>query len=94
MSSVASFYIRGLGRRVIDCLVNGHAFEYKTGAVKWTTEIMAQIAKDAALLARGEVKSVTWVFARNLSSGLKSVDPRVLEALDKAGITVKIRFFP
>jgi hypothetical protein len=67
--SKASKYIAGLGRRYIDCMIGKNAIEMKTGLVRLAGLIPKQIAKDAALIARGSVKSVTWVGSRNSLSG-------------------------
>jgi len=83
-------YIEGLGKRFIDCVKDGYGTEFKTGRVSWSA-VKNQIAKDAVLLAEGRLKGVTWIFEKNMVSGLHSISPRVLAALKDAGITVVIR---
>lgn len=61
------------------------AHEVKSGYVRASRHIIAQIEKDAML--RGEeVTDVVWHFVASGRSGSLGADPRILDSLDDAGI--------
>ncbi|OMP74609.1 RHS repeat domain-containing protein, partial [[Flexibacter] sp. ATCC 35208] len=66
------------------------AFESKVGYQKYSGNIVAQVEKDAELLASGRVKEVTWVFWRSPSTGKVGASPELLKELKIAGIKTEI----
>lgn len=56
-----------LGRRVVDYLFNGTAYEVKNGFVRMTSAFMRQALKDSELLSTGEVSRVVWHFLQGAS---------------------------
>jgi hypothetical protein len=81
---------RGATRfRRIDTLKDGVAHEVKMGYQGFTSKMETQIKKDAWLVQnarRSGVREVQWHFYRSQETGRVGADPRLLEALDKAGI--------
>ena len=68
-----------LGRRVVDYLRDGVAYESKNGFVRWSSNIAKQIDKDAELLRLGQFDDVIWHFWRG-------ADQSVLDYLAEHGI--------
>jgi len=81
---------RGMGKRVTDQLVNGVAYEAKTGYKSLTSEISEQIAKDAYLLKSGQVKSVMWNFYTSPHTGKVGASKNLQKALKEAKIDFQI----
>lgn len=55
-------YETSLGRRVVDQIAEGVAYESKMGYVTLTGDIAAQIAKDGELLSTGRLRGCEWWF--------------------------------
>ena len=72
-------FLTSMGRRIVDYLRYGVAYESKNGFVQWSSKIAIQIDKDAELLAKGEVKEVIWHL-------WKGADRSVLDYLAEHGI--------
>jgi Mg-chelatase subunit ChlD len=66
--------------------ITGLAQEAKTGYVKASAFVFKQIEKDRALRAQGFFTSVEWHFFPSAASETLGADPRVLQALEQAGI--------
>ena len=64
--------------------------EVKVGYTTLSTHIREEIARDAALLRLGKIKSVDYQFYVSEKSGTVGADPRVLELLRQSGIPYKI----
>ena len=77
-----------LGKRFVDQIAEGAAHESKVGYVAYSEKAMTQIAKDAEILTNklGGVKEYTWHFFRSGITHKVGADPRIIEALNKAGI--------
>jgi hypothetical protein len=78
----------GLGRgRFVDIVDNlDVAHEVKSGYVRASSQIIRQIEKDA-MLAGDQLQRVVWHFVASGRSGSMGADPRILDALDDAGIS-------
>ena len=72
-----------LGRRVVDQLADGVAYESKMGYVTLTDDIAAQIAKDGELLSTGRVRAYEWWFRT-------SPAPEVASALAENDIVLRL----
>ena len=77
-----------VGRRVVDQLVNGIAHESKVGYASLTKGIAGQIAKDAELMASGEIRGATWHFFRSSVTGKIGPSAPLRQALGDAGIGI------
>jgi RHS repeat-associated protein len=77
-----------LGKRFIDQVVNGMAYESKVGYVSLTEKISIQVSKDAELLMNGNVKSVTWVFFKSPITGLGGPSGPLYQLLEQNYIKV------
>ncbi|MFL9843551.1 RHS repeat domain-containing protein [Flavobacterium rhizosphaerae] len=83
----------GKGGRFVDQLVNGIAYESKTGYTTLTESVKMQIAKDAELLANSKttgVKKVIWTFFESPVTGKAGASKPLLKALEEAGIETQI----
>jgi hypothetical protein len=90
LGGVARKSIKGFGR-VMDVLVGSHGYEIKSGFVPYSKAIQAQIGKDARILAEEQLRRITWQFYVG-RTGRSGIDPRVIEALERAGIAWKIMY--
>jgi hypothetical protein len=76
----SSPFVTSLGRRYIDRLVNGMAYEAKAGLnVGLTSGIRRQALKDAELIATGQIRGAEWHF-------FQGAKPELLQFLRQQGI--------
>ena len=75
-----------LGRRIIDVLVDGVAYESKVGYVKYSQAAVNQIMKDAELIAKEQVDGAVWHFFRSGVTREIGADQRLLDLLTRNGI--------
>jgi hypothetical protein len=76
--------------RVFDLVASGVGHETKVGYVPWTRSVEGQIRKDAWLVVTGAIGGAHWHFLASSYSNTVGADPRVLDALDSAGISYTI----
>ena len=76
------------GKRVVDCLSNGVAYEAKYGYTRLTKFILRQIEKDIWLLTNGYVDSVEWHFFWSSASNTGGASQQLIDTLLNAGIKV------
>ncbi len=76
--------------RVFDLVASGVGHETKVGYVPWTRSVERQIRKDAWLIGTGAIGGAHWHFLASSYSNTVGADPRVLDALDSAGIPYTI----
>ncbi len=79
-----------LGRRVVDQLVNGVAHESKVGYASLTTSTANQIAKDAELIASGQIRGAIWHFSSSPVTGRVGPSAPLRQALGEAGIGIVV----
>jgi hypothetical protein len=65
-------------------------YEAKVGFQQYSGNIVDQVAKDAELLASGQVNEITWVFFRSPNTGKVGAADNLLIELRKAGIKTEI----
>jgi hypothetical protein len=87
---VTKYFATSQGGRLVDAFASGIAHEVKVGYVTMSPRIASQIAKDAELLATGQVQGVAWHFLASPTTGLSGASDSVIEALTKA----RIRIYP
>ena len=75
-----------MGPRVVDNVLNGIGREAKVGRVALTKRIGRQVAKDAELVRKGELKGYEWHFYRG-KTGVGPTGPLRRE-LEKAGFRI------
>ncbi|HEU4730906.1 MAG TPA: SpvB/TcaC N-terminal domain-containing protein [Kofleriaceae bacterium] len=84
------FFRTSLGRRFVDQLVNGIAHESKVGYTTLTPSVAKQIAKDAELMATGQIKGATWHFFESPVTKLGGPSGPLRQALEAAGIGIVV----
>lgn len=75
-----------MGRRIIDVLVDGVAYESKVGYLKYSQVAVNQIMKDAELIAVDQIKGSVWHFFKSGVTKEVGADPRLLDLLTQTGI--------
>jgi hypothetical protein len=82
------YFETSLGKRFVDQLANGVAYESKVGFVRYTKDIETQILKDSEILnaENSELRGSVWTFFRSAITGEVGADQRVLDLLTKHGI--------
>jgi len=79
-----------LGLRRVDQLVDGIAYEAKTGYTSLSASIKTQVAKDAELLQTGQVEKVIWRFYQSPTTGKAGASKPLQKALKNAGIETQV----
>ena len=79
-----------LGKRYLDRLVKGFAHESKVGYTSLTKVTRLQIAKDAELMGKGDIKGATWQFFPSPVTGLGGPSGPLRQALESRGIQIII----
>lgn len=87
------YFRTSLGRRFIDRLVGGIAYEVKTGFADLTPAIRRQAEKDAELLRLGgslaeRIEGIVWVFFTNPATGRQGCSSKLRAFLERQGIKV------
>lgn len=78
------------GDRIIDQLVDGVAYEAKTGYKTLTDDISRQIAKDKELLDTDKVDQIIWRFYESPVTGKAGASEPLQKALKAAGIKTEV----
>ncbi len=65
-------------------------YEAKVGFQNYSGDIVDQVAKDAEILAQGQITRITWVFYRSPTTGKVGASDELLKELKKAGIKTEI----
>jgi hypothetical protein len=80
------------GMRYPDVVDDNEMTEVKVGYVKYSQQVLTQIAKDQEIIDNQlqGIDTADWQFLQSEITGQAGADPRVLQALDDAGITYTV----